>query len=382
MDVVLTGREDRLAPWKFAVCGMAGTGKTLFASTAPSPLFVFFQENPRLKSVADRAIPHVKLVNDVGGLAAHEKLHGVLEHLRQAHSYETLVVDTGDELFQLMKDARRTRNGGEWRGDDWNWLADTFRELMLALVDLPLSVIVLFHTKTKSDEDEGTVKELMLQGQSRDEAPSWFDIVAALDTYEVVGDDGDTVTKRVLLTHSSRLYPWVKDHSGVLPRRFELSPGITNDFGRVMELVLSSPGVGDREVIDVIPEDPAEVSVGDSVEVPSPDDLAAKKGEKRQAAETEEIEEESVEEPVEAVEEAVEEDVAGVAEDAEGAVDEALALLGAIPVDEDVDEVDEVARCVVCGEEVEPSMQEVSEIRFRKILCKAHYKEENAKKRG
>ena len=79
----------------------------------------------------------------------------------------------------------------------------------------------------------------MLQGAVKDEAPGWFDVIGALDTYEVVDDEGSTMTKRVLLTHSSRTYPWVKDHSGALPRHFPLSDDFVGDFDRMYGMLTS-----------------------------------------------------------------------------------------------------------------------------------------------
>ena len=145
MQIEMTGKEDRLSPWKIMVGGFPGAGKTLFASTAPDPLFVFFRDNPRIKSIANRYIPHVKIVND-DEVSVLEKLQMLAIHLSLANNeYKTLVIDTGDELQQAMKEARRMQNGGEFSISDWSWLADTYRELMASFIDLDMRVIVLFH---------------------------------------------------------------------------------------------------------------------------------------------------------------------------------------------------------------------------------------------
>jgi hypothetical protein len=288
MKVQMTGYEDRQGPWKTAIAGFPGTGKTLLASTAANPLFVFFQDNPRMKSIADRAVPHLKLANDFaeGGTTAQDKLNALIMHLQlsdmdAASAYQTLVIDTGDELFQSMKAARSFQTGGEFGAGDWNWIGDAYREVMLSLIDLPMDVIVIYHIKSAMDEEVGSYRELMLQGQAKDEAPGWFDIVGVLDTFEVVQEDGVAVTKRALLTHSSRTYPWLKDHSNALPRRFELSAGITDDYPRMMALVSAVPetAVAHEELEEIVV--PEEQATQGNDPVPSPEELHAKKEEEQ-----------------------------------------------------------------------------------------------------
>lgn len=409
MDIEMTGYEDRQGPWKLAVCGPPGVGKTLFASTAVNPLFAFFQQEPRIKSIADRAVPHVKLVNDfTGGATALDKLHALLLHLSfEDHDYDTFVIDTGDELFQSMKAARAFANGGEFAIGDWSWIADAYREVMLSIIDLPMNVIVTFHTKSQQDEDQ-TFKELMLQGQAKDEAPGWFDIVGALDTFEVVDADGNAHTKRVLLTSSSRTYPWVKDHSGALPRKFELSPGITDDFPRLLKIASELPEAGiSREVI-------GEVKAIEVVEIltpegiVSPDDLDAKKAEVNevsqpgpQASDTP-IDQPSEEPPSDTSEKASdhtlgvsEQEIAEAGEPAqaeEESVPQEVLASDTPPdttdsssepsmqeaVDTVVEELDgeEVYVCAECNETVDDAdLRDLTQIRFRKYLCREHFKE-------
>jgi len=282
MKIEMSGSEDRQGPWKFAIAGAPGSGKTMIASTAPEPLFVFFQQEPRIKSVADRSIQHVKIVNDTPNQSyAIDQMYSLIMFLELGeHPFETLVIDTGDEFFQQMKAGRTHQNGGEFAIGDWSWIGDTYREVMLGIIDLPMHVIVTFHVKSATDE-EHTYKELMLQGAPRDEAAGWFDIVGGLDTYSVIDDHGESITKRVLLTGQSRTYPWVKDHSGAIPDRFELSPHFTDDIPRLLALAQSHDGVAPREVVGEVPEVVAPVIETTSV-IPSPEDLDVKKQEAHQ----------------------------------------------------------------------------------------------------
>jgi len=412
MKVEMTGIEDRQGPWKTAIAGFPGVGKTLFASTAKQPLFIFFQENPRLKSIADRAVPHVKLVNDLasGGANVQDKLNALSIYLQlsdagSSAAYQTLVIDTGDELYQSMKAARTYTNGGEFGPGDWNWIADAYREVMLGLIDLPMDVIVLYHIKTAMDE-AGTYRELMLQGASKDEAAGWFDIVGVLDTFEVTEDDGTSVTKRALMTHSSRTYPWVKDHSGALPRRFELSSDIIDDYPRMMALVREVPEIAvAHEELEVI-EVPEEKATEEQQVVPSPEELHAKKEEvSTPTQEKPDQEPQPVSEPASTEEAPIpSQDTAtgsqlpetkdegvdgvvtvvptGVASDsqeqgelAEGTLGEAAALV-VEELNAEEAEPEEIFTCVECGDPVEDKdLRELTQIRFRKYMCREHFRD-------
>lgn len=381
MQIEMTGKEDRLSPWKYAIGGFPGSGKTLLASTAPNPLFVFFRENPRIKSIADRHVPHVKVLND-DTASVLEKMQALTIHLALAETeFETLVVDTGDELQVAMKEARRLRNGGEFGPGDWGWLGDTYRELMASLIDLPMRVIVLFHVKNSQEDDGHTFRELLLQGSSKDEAAGWFDLVGALDTFEVADEQGDVETKRVLLTHSSRLYPWLKDHSGNLSRRYELSDNFVGDVSAIEEVLNTTDvEVVERAVLGEIGEIGSGPGDATAAEVVTPEALETAKNpdvsELDKALETvsevldvtegegpshEQSAPTTVEDPPEAPEQEVKQEVE------EPVIEEASP-------EEPVAEP-EAQVCAVCGEEAPEDVTTVSKIRFKEPLCRDHFRE-------
>lgn len=386
MRIEMTGREDRLSPWKYAIGGFPGSGKTLLASTAPKPLFVFFRENPRIKSIADRFIPHVKVLNDDEATVL-EKMQALTAHLSlqmdtEDPEYKTLVVDTGDELFQSMKEARRIRNGGEFTASDWGWLGDTYRELMVGLVDLPMRVIVLFHVKSSFEDEQSVVREILLQGSAKDEVAGWFDVVGALDTFEAE-EEGELVTKRVLLTHSSRLYPWVKDHSGNLPRRYFLSENFVGDVSAI-ELILNSTDItSDHEVLAEI-SSVAAVPGGETAVVITPEQLEAAKH-----PDTAEIN--AALDVVAEVLEIAEISDPSPEDQPEAATVDAPDPAPELPLAEEEEDITEpqpeqpsseepatpdVTLCEVCGQEAPNDVLTVSRIRFKKVLCREHFREQ------
>jgi hypothetical protein len=318
-----------------------------------------------------------------------------------------------------MKQARRIKNGGEFNIGDWVWLADTYREVITALVDLPMDIVVLYHLKTTQEGEQGVmVREMALQGSSKDEAPGWFDVVGVLDTFETADEQGDDQTKRVLLTHQSRTYPWLKDHSGQLPTRWTISDNFVGDLPRLLlELSQSSSDFKDGQEHQVI----AEIAVEDrpvtksGAAVPSPEELQAKKAGTtgdNDAAEPETItpEPEPPARPLteEGEEEGQEGESAGNAKSEEKEPEEPIPaepeseLPAKQPSSPEQDEEppgepsDEaqalveselggelVYPCQMCGENVtDEGLRELTQIRFRAILCRPHFKDKLAAARA
>lgn len=396
MQIEMTGKEDRDTPWKLAIAGFPGAGKTLFASTAPDPLFVFFRSNPRIKSIADRHIPHVKVINDDDATVL-EKMQALAVHLQLTDDYKTIVIDTGDELQQAMKEARRIQNGGEFGVADWGWLGDAYRELMTSYVDLPMRVIVLFHVKTSQEGEDGFMfRELLLQGSAKDEVAGWFDVVGALDTFEVVNDEGEHETHRALLTHSSRLYPWAKDHSGNLPRRWELSQNFIDDVTS-LEIVLNSTEISSKKAVLGNVEDGV-LSEGDmntsDVKAMSPEEL-----EKLKSSDTPEINKAletvneviGIEEEVDPSDEQPEETTVEDPPDPAPEEPEETPQMEEMQLPEGEDEEQPspeeptttapkeepvVYKCDECGEEAPEDVAKMSKIRYKKVLCRNHYLEQ------
>jgi len=289
-DVEMTGVSDYGTKVKMIVAGQAGAGKTLLSSTAPEPLFVFFREQPRIMSIANRYIPHIKVLPDtddsgkhIRGAGVEDKMLEILHYLQGegGELYETVVIDTGDELQRAIKDGKKNRNNGKWAISDWGWLADEFFNIVNAFIDLPMHVIVTYHLKNTQEGDDGMVyREIALQGSAKDDTPSWFDIVGVLDAYESVDEKGIRSTTRGFLTQQTDKYRWTKDHSGQLPRVFELSSDFVGDFDRIRGLVYESAPATEHALIDRVKA----TSVGTAPEthpgIPTPEEVEEKKQKK------------------------------------------------------------------------------------------------------
>lgn len=310
-SIEMTGAQDYQRTIKMALCGYPGTGKTLFSSTAPQVFFVFFRDQPRIMSIADRYMPHTKVVNkyDEDGrleVPIWDTLFEVVEYLGsdRGKEYQSVVIDTGDELFQALKEGKKAANRGKFAIGDWGWLGDTYREIINGIIDLPKHVIVTYHVKATQEEGDGEIlREIALQGQAKDEVAGWFDIVGVLDSWEEDTQEGK-ILHRGMLTHTTPRYQFVKDHSGKLPKVYELSDNFVGDFERLHNLIYADLPASEHEVLEVIvPEKKAPTAetpkTSAETGVPTPEDVAAKKDAKKGAKKKDVAADESKEPDVE-----------------------------------------------------------------------------------
>lgn len=375
MKVEMTGKEDRVGPWNVAIAGHPGVGKTLFASTSPEPLFLFFKDNPPLKSIANRHVPHIKITNDVdadGFLAVSvmDKMRMLLMQVQLGEfNYDTIVFDTANEFYAQMKEARRLKNGGEFEIGDWGWIADTYREIMTAFIDLPVNIIALYHVKSAQDDEGRMYKELMLQGQSKDEAPSWFDVVGVLEAFEVLDDTGE-YTKRVLLTNGTRTYPWLKDHSGAMPQRFDISRDFVGDWDRMYEIFTAEDTEYKEDQNHVVLEEFGLVEEQQQREVspvPTPLEVDEKKKSKS-------IRQTIVEKSLPTVPDSEPAEVSSgpdvkVGEEQPETLEEAIENVKSV-----LGSVSEVPVCASCGDGItDENIRDISHMRLGKYLCRPCY---------
>ena len=425
-DVEMTGAGDYSRQIKMAICGQAGAGKTLISSTAPNPIYIFFREQPRIMSIADRFMPHIKVLPEVEDgklkVPVEDKMHEILDYLRTEEAqelYDTVVIDTGDELQRALKEGKKLRNRGAWHIQDWGWLSDVYYSIVNAFIDLPMNVIVLYHLKNTQEGDDGQIiKELALQGATKDDAPGWFDIVGVLSAFESVDEKGRKSASRGFLTEPTPRYGWVKDHSGKLPNIYQVTDDFVGDFDVLHDMIYGGVEIAsEHETLATVTVEITEPTVVEEHPgVPTPEEVEEKKQERsdkvdikekieaaREAKQVENVEEDvpstgvPLDDVVEIAAEIVAEDEAAnvvpetpaetmtMLDDEEGndgAVPAALPHCeadvdgepcGAIPMTQQFED-----GVPVVGDDGEPvlvvdeTLVELGQVRFRKVLCKKH----------
>ena len=215
MKIVSTADEKPFV--KMLVFGQAGVGKTVFASTAPKPLFVVCDTGTM--SIRDKKIDKINV----------ESFDDVIEVYTALKSgelkYETVVLDT---LGNIQKKSMDKIIGTKTQATiaDWQLNIEQIRKLVRLFRDLPINVIIICHETFVTDDSTGEVMRVlpMLQGKSLpNEVCAYMDVVGYMVAREKGGtekkgierDANDVEITRMIRVQPSERLP-VKDHSGKL----------------------------------------------------------------------------------------------------------------------------------------------------------------------
>jgi hypothetical protein len=136
---------------KMLLYGDSGVGKTVFASTAPAPIFLD----------ADKGMLSIR--REVGRYPIEKwsDLQTAFQMLvREKHGFKTVVVDGLNEIQRICMDnvidkfsMRRTYENLPSQSD-WGKMLDDFEHLVRSLRSLPLNVIFIAHASNKVFEDD------------------------------------------------------------------------------------------------------------------------------------------------------------------------------------------------------------------------------------
>lgn len=189
----LTNSFDNL---KVLVAGPAGTGKSVFASTAPTPGYVIDTGKEILSykgldfdydSFAKEGPSWTKLLKCVRQLKdgiipftdkPAENFKGELK------KYETIILDNASSLTDIAMlramdvDKNRDPVGGPLWNVHYKMVTNLTEDFFRLLLELDANVIVTAHIEKSTDSLTGRIlADLRLQGRLSDVAPQWFDEV-------------------------------------------------------------------------------------------------------------------------------------------------------------------------------------------------------------
>lgn len=253
INVQRTG-DQNLQFIKALVCGAPGTGKTLFASTAPDPFII--NTDHGLASLRERNVPFAtvpdtkedieeqnvsKFIGQIlailqGGEGSMKKHLGVVP--------KTIVVDTFDMIVGLLvKEYLKANKQTALKIQDYSWLKERLKALTGGFRNLDMNVVFTCHLKDKSDDDGATSRTVpAVDGSFAEDIPGWFDLAVVLKN-EVVTDVANNKMNRTVRKYM-QTFPdppkldWVKDRFGKLPQEFDLN--LEDDFSRIQALVFAN----------------------------------------------------------------------------------------------------------------------------------------------
>lgn len=262
LEIKTTGFSDYLdgsANIKALLIGGPGAGKTRSASFWPKPFFIDCEDGRG--SIADRAVPYVRVRTSKDMLDALEYLKGLESTPKAQRRHQTVVVDTADSFQRIVKDEWVTQTkAGSFSGfDAWGYLDTKMQLLFTRLLNLDFNVVVLVHFKDKTYKDgDNTIRELtlQLQGAIAEQVFNDFGLVGWMGTYwEAEG--GERVQKRGLTFRPTPEKPFLKDRFHVTPPWMQIT-FTERDYDQLFEAFMS------REDIETIPEASVAGEVPDS----------------------------------------------------------------------------------------------------------------------
>ena len=205
------------------VYGAGGVGKTTFATSAPKPLIVDFENGTKYLGMRgiDVDVVHLTQWQDVTQLG------------EAMADYETIVLDPIGEVMESAKRHMIRNLGGKYVQKDgsptmagWGWMKEAVRSLIKYLRNSGKHVILIAHVDEKSDE-ERLVKRPLIATKLSDEIINMVDIVGYM--VNVAGEDGEI--KRAILVDADDDKYEAKDRTGRLGRV------IKPDFQNIVDTV-------------------------------------------------------------------------------------------------------------------------------------------------
>ena len=195
------------------IYGESGTGKTVFASSAPRPM-LWLEAEGGTASISDKdGIDIVKM----SGLESYREVLRYLE--ANPGKYKTIVIDSLTETaVAIMKEIMKAAKGPDSSRDEhaphfpeWGKLTGVIREIVRAFRDLPTHLVITALQREDTDEMTARVKVRPgLTPRLADELPALMDAVLYLyaatqskgeaDSDGIAADeDGNTVVRNALI---------------------------------------------------------------------------------------------------------------------------------------------------------------------------------------
>lgn len=166
--------EGRNGCLNMLVYGVSGVGKTVFAATAPEPLFLDMEGG--LLSVAGSRVDRVEVKN-------YGDLKEAYRFLKAGeHKYASAVLDSLTELEKIVMGSVLAETGREApRHKEWNLWTARMRDIIRAFRDLPLNTIMTALEAEIKDEATGAVmRRPAMPGRFGFELAGYFDLVLYL----------------------------------------------------------------------------------------------------------------------------------------------------------------------------------------------------------
>jgi phage nucleotide-binding protein len=216
MKIYSTGDSQIKPSLVMLVYGEGGVGKTTFASTAPKPLLLDFENGAKYFGL--RGIKtDVAQISSWGDVRDPE-LIGVIK----SDKYDTVVIDPIGEAMEKLKqymitlaDGKLVQKDGSPTMAGWGWLKKTMRDYVKFLRDSGKHVLFVAHINESKDE-ERLIKRPKIETKISAEIVNMVDVVGYMTVFSQNGEE-----KRVIIVDPSSDKYTAKDRTGQLGKIIE-----------------------------------------------------------------------------------------------------------------------------------------------------------------
>lgn len=329
-----TGADDYGKFIKALIAGTPGAGKTRVSATFPNPLIASAEGG--LMSIAEKGVPYVEIdsIADLIGVRSIVESDAETREELIGAPVDTVVIDTIDTVQKLLVAERLAETKQDsMKIQDWGWLGNQMTSIITGFRSCDMHVVFTCHIKDKQDAETGrTWFEPDLQGQISNQIPGMVDLALVLRSRSLsrANEETNEIEKtldRYMLAAPTDQFDWVKDRSGKLPAEFNVD--METEFERLFDTIFGHVDVDASEVLlEADVEDPRGAHPKIHRTAVGHDDVVPE-GESKSPAGTE------------------------------------------LPTEE--------AACEVCSEVVNEDQADLSQIRWRKVLCVKHMREADNK---
>lgn len=168
--------EDK--KFSMIIAGVPGIGKTTLALSSPKPLLIDLDKG--VSRVEARFRTDTECANNYEELVADLKSADL-------SAYETIVIDTGGKLLEMLKpvviaeDGKNGKRDGNLSLQGYGAVKRKFREFTNFVKSLNKHVIYIFHASEVSLENDVTGLRIRIEGSSRDDVWDDMDIGGFLE---------------------------------------------------------------------------------------------------------------------------------------------------------------------------------------------------------
>jgi len=195
---IKSAKDIRLNAEKLNIYGLGdfGTGKSVFASTFPTPGFVFDFDN-RIATYRGRDWDYDTFALSQKGWVDFETTYRQVQKDCAAGKYKTVVLDSTTSMTDtameraMQLDPKRSPEGGPIWNVHYQIVKNLMEPKLHGLLNLPCHVIMLGHWKVTTDQKTGNILSVdpLLTGQLSEKVPGYFNEVYAFFSKVKEGKD-------------------------------------------------------------------------------------------------------------------------------------------------------------------------------------------------